>query len=235
MSLLLLLTPLLPLLAALPGGRWALPVLAPLTLYPAFAARVGRRDYFGAWKLGIAWALLLSLGVVLLVAWLPGVARGGILHGEPYRLEMFNWIATGEAPENHPSLFLPQHLLHLAAFLLLTWASGGYLGLVMGAALVAYMSYFVGSYAVASAHPLLGAIAAWVPWSVLRVAAFVLLGTVFARPLLARKLWPFTRLEYQLLLLAATGILADLLIKSLFAPTYGLFLRQLARSAGIAP
>ena len=106
---------------------------------------------------------------------------------------MFGWIATGEAPENHPAVFIPIHLLHLAVFLVLAWASAGYLGLVLGAFLVGYMSYFVGCYAVASAHPLLGAVAAWVPWSVLRVFAFVLLGCLFARPLLVRRAWPFAR------------------------------------------
>jgi hypothetical protein len=219
----------------LPGGRWALPLLAPLTLYPAFAERVRRRDYLGAWSLGLLWALLLSVGVIVLVSLRPGAAGEAILHGEAYRKEMFGWIATGEAPENHPGVFIPIHLLHLAVFLLLTWASAGYLGLALGAALVGYMSYFVGSYAVASAHPILGAVAAWVPWSVLRVFAFVLLGCLFARPFLLRRAWPFERPEYQLMALAASGLLVDILMKSLLAPSYGLFLRQLARSAGFVP
>jgi hypothetical protein len=231
----LVLTPFLPWIGLLPGGRWALPLLGPLTLYPAFAERVRRRDYLGAWSLGLLWALLLSAGVCVLVALRPGAAGEAILHGEPYRKEMFGWIATGEAPENHPAVFIPIHLLHLVAFLLLTWASAGYLGLALGAALVGYMSYFVGSYAVASAHPILGAVAAWVPWSVLRVFAFVLLGCLFARPLLVRRAWPFALPEYQLMALAASGLLVDILMKSLLAPSYGIFLRHLARSAGFAP
>lgn len=232
MSGLLALTPFLPLLGLLPGGRLLLPLVAPLTLYPEFVRRVRRRDYLGAWSRGMIWALLLSAGVIALVHFLPDGAARAIWKGEPYRQEMFGWIATGEAPENHPAVFIPIHLLHLGLFLLLTWASAGYLGLVLGAALVGYMSYFVGAYAVASAHPLLGAIAAWVPWSVIRIFAFVLLGCVFARPLLVRRVWPFERLELQLLGLVASGILADILMKGLLAPRYGLFLRQLARAAG---
>jgi len=230
-SWLLALTPFLPLLGLLPGGRFLLPLVAPLTLYPDFVQRVRSRDYLGAWSRGLLWALLLSAGVIALVHFLPGAAGQAIWNGEPYRQEMFGWIATGEAPENHPAVFLPIHLLHLGLFLLLTWASAGYLGLVLGAALVGYMSYFVGSYAVASAHPLLGAVAAWVPWSVIRVFAFVLLGSLFARPLLVRRVWPFERLETQLMGLAASGILIDILMKSFLAPSYGLFLRQLARAA----
>ena len=229
----LLLTPFLPLLAAVPGGRWLLPLAAPLTLWFAFRERVKEGDYYRAWVFGVVWAGLLSLGVVVLVLWMPDAARAGIWHGEPYRQEMFAWIATGEAPENHPAVFIPQHLLHLAVFLALTWASGGYLGLVLGAALVAYMSYFVGSYAAASGHPFLGAFAAWVPWSVIRVCAFVLLGTLFARPLLVRRAWPFGRRELRLMALAALGLVADILIKSLGAPAYGRFLRQMARTAGM--
>jgi hypothetical protein len=226
-SWLLPLTLLLPLLTVVPGGAWALPLVAPLTLWPAFRERVRAQDYLGAWTLGMAWALLLSAGVILLVLWWPEAARDGILHGEAYRQEMLGWIRTGVAPENSPRLFIPQHLLHLGVFLLLTWASGGYLGLVLGAFLVAYMSYFVGSYAAASGHPLLGSLLAWVPWSVVRVCAFVLLGALFSRPLLARRLWPFERWEVRLMTLAFAGLLVDILVKALFAPSYGIFLRQL--------
>ena len=49
---LLPLTLFLPLLAMVPGGRWALPLVAPLTLWPAFRERVRTRDYLGAWALG---------------------------------------------------------------------------------------------------------------------------------------------------------------------------------------
>ncbi|MBV8202844.1 MAG: hypothetical protein JOZ15_19685 [Acidobacteria bacterium] len=230
--LLLALTPLLPLLAAIPScSRWALPLLAPLSVYAAFAARVRRGDYEAAWQVAMVWTALLSLGVILLVELWPAAAAAGILNGEPYRKEMFGWIATGAAPENDWRLFLPVHLEHLGLFLLLTWVSGGYLGLVLGAALVDWMSYFVGSFAVAGGHPVLGAAAAWVPWSVLRVFAFVLLGAVFARPLLVRRPWPFGRKEVRLMALAAAGLVADVVVKMALAPTYGLWLREMARHA----
>jgi hypothetical protein len=229
---LLLLTPLTVLLALIPViGGWALALLSPLTLYPFFVMRVRVRDYAGAWRLGILWAVLLSAGVILLVFLFPEGARQGIFHGESYRQEMFGWIATGEGKENDWHRFLPEHLLHLAAFVVLCWVSGGYLGLVLGALLTAYMSYFVGSYAAASGHPFLGSVAAWVPWSVIRVCAFVLLGALFARSLLTRRVWPFERREFRLMALAAAGIVADILIKILLARPYGLFLRQMARSA----
>jgi hypothetical protein len=229
---LLLLTPFTVLLALIPAvGGWALALLSPLTLYLFFVLQVRERDYTGAWRLGILWAVLLSAGVILLVFLFPDGARAGIVHGESYRQEMFGWIATGEGKENDWHRFLPEHLLHLGVFVALCWASGGYLGLVLGALLTAYMSYFVGSYAAASGHPFLGSVAAWVPWSVIRVCAFVLFGALFARPLLVRQTWPFERREFRLMALAAAGIAADLLIKTFLARPYGLFLRQMARSA----
>jgi len=228
---LLLLTPLLLLLVLVPGGRFALPLLAPLTLYPAFVERVQRREYGAAWSLGMVWAVLLSAGVILLTLLWPEAARDGLLFGEPYRQEMFHWIATGEGKEGTWREFLPHHIGHLALFVLLTWVSGGYLGLALGAFLVAYMTYFVGSYAAAVDREVLGSFVAWVPWSVIRVMAFVLLGSLLARPLLTRRdrFWkvPLERPELRLLALAAAGILADIVIKATCAPAYGLFLRRL--------
>jgi len=221
-------TPLLVLLAYVPGGMWLLPLLAPLTLYPTFQARVKSGDVRGAWLAGMGWAILLSAGVIILTQLAPETAARAIWNGEPYRKEMFGWIMTGIAPENSPRQFLPIHLLHLSLFALLTYVSAGYLGLVLGAALTGYMSYFVGAYAAASHHPLLGSLVAWVPWSVVRVAAFVLLGALLARPLLLRRRWPFERKETRLFALVAAGIAADLLLKTLAAPAYGRALRSLA-------
>ena len=229
--ILLLLTPLTALLALIPfTGGLALPLVSPMTLYPFFVERVRARDYGGAWRLGILWAVLLSAGVILLVFLFPEGARKWIVHGETYRKEMFDWIATGVGKENDWHRFLPEHLLHLALFIVACWISAGYFGLILGAILTAYMSYFVGSYAAASGHPFLGSVAAWVPWSVIRVCAFVLFGALFTRPMLVRKTWPFERLEFRLMAVAAAGILTDIVMKILIARPYGLFLRQMARS-----
>lgn len=227
-ALLVALTPLAVLLVFVPGGRFLLPLLAPLALYPELARLVGQRHYGRAWGLGMAWAALLSSSVIALVHLAPEAAAAGILNAEPYRAEMFGWIATGHGREVSPELFLPEHALHLFAFVVLCWISASYLGLVLGAVLTAYMSYFVGSYAMAAQLPLLGSVAAWVPWSVVRVAAFVLLGCLFARPLLVRKVWPFGTRELRLAGLALLGIAVDVTLKILLAPAYGEMLRRLA-------
>ena len=182
-----------------------------------------------AWLLGVGWAALLSVSVIILVHWRPDLAGETILRGEPYRQEMFGWIWEGLGREVTPAVFLPEHALHLSAFLVLAYISGGYASLVLGAFLTAYMSYFVGSYAVAVHEPFLGAVVAWVPWSVVRVLAFILLGCLFAKPLLVREFWPFSKREYRLMALAGLGIGVDLTLKILLAPVYGLWLRSLGQ------
>jgi len=211
-----------------PLGRWLVPLLAPLTLYYAFRNRVRLKDHFGAWRLGMAWAALLSLGFVTLVLALPESAEGAVIHGEPYRQQMFQWIRTGEGAGVDPARFLPTHALHLMLFVALTWVSAGYLGLALGAALMGSMSYFVGSYAAAAEAPWIGSLLAWVPWSVLRVMALVLLGCLFARPLLVGRPWPFEAREKRLLLLAAGGLVADVLLEVVTAERYGELLRRFA-------
>ena len=226
-------TPLLPLVGLIPGGRFLLPLVAPLALWPAFARRVRAGSYRAAFGIALLWAALYSSGVILITETAPRFAARAILHAEPYRQEMFGWVEHGEAPENHPAQFLPQHALHLAAFALLGYVSGGYLGLALGAALVGYMSYFVGSYAASLGWPVGGALLAWVPWSILRVVSFVALGCVLARPLLIRSAWPFGARERRWILIALLGILADALLKAAAAPAYGRFLGALlARATG---
>lgn len=230
--LLLASTPLVPWLGLLPWGRWAVPLLAPLTVYVAFTNRVRLKDYLGAWRLGLGWAALLSAGVIAMVWLVPEMARDAVVHGEPHRQEMFRWIASGEGGEGDLARFLPRHLSHLALFVLLSWISAGYLGLAMGAVLTGSMSYFVGSYAAVSGNPWLGVVVAWVPWSVLRVLAFVLLGSLFARPLLVKRPWPFGGRELRLMFLAATGIVGYVLIQAFLADGYGRALLQLADGLG---
>lgn len=221
----LALTPLLPLVALLPGGKWLAPLVAPLALWPSFAAAVRAGERRRAFAAGLVWALLLTVSTIAMTQLAPQAAGRGILHGEPYRIEMFGWIEQGIGKENEPARFAPEHLLHLGAFALLSVASGGYLGLVLGAALLAYMNYFVGAFALSAGEPVVGALVAWVPWAVVRVVAFVALGSILARPLLVGWARAFGPAERRWIGWALAGIAVDLLLKTLLAPSYGVWLR----------
>lgn len=228
-SVALWLSPLAVLLFFLPSGGWWFLIAAPLALWPSFrTAIVADRDG-GAFRAALLWAILLSAATIAFVLAFPEVAAREIVRGEPYRVEMFRWIETGVGKEGDWRQFLPEHALHLALFALLAVASGGYLGLALGAGLLAYMNYFVASV-VAASDGGVGALAtAWFPWSVSRVLAFIALGTLLARPILKRTRRPFEARHRRWLALILLGLAADIGLKILLAPIFRERLGELLR------
>lgn len=225
---LLALTPLMAVLLLFPrGGGWGFIALAPLTLYAGFLERIRGGDFFGAMSRGVAWALLLSAGAIVATLWVPEAATASVVHGEVYRDEMFRWIRTGIGREGSWRQFLPEHALHLTVFALLTVTTRGYLGLALGAALLAYMNYFVASFVLASGTGPMGIAMTWFPWAVARVLAFIALGTLLSvRP---RETLATTN-GRRLLTLAVAGIAIDIALKWLLAPAWGAWLRPLLTS-----
>jgi hypothetical protein len=210
-------------------GRAALPLLATAVVYPVFARLViaGRRG--AATTAALLWAASLSVSLITHTARDPVAAGPGVLMGPSYRDEMFTYVESGVGRESDPGRFIPQHLLHAGIFCVATLLSGGLAGLAMGAVLVGYMSYYVGALA-AGPHPATAGLYGWPPWAILRVVAFILLGTVLARPLLLRLRgtpsapW-LERTDRRILFVAAALLLTDILLKSLFATTWATLLR----------
>ncbi len=179
-----LLAPLAVLLARAGGGALILPVLATLAVYPALAMLVLHERRGAAVTAVLLWTASLSAAIIACTLRDPHALEGVVLHGRAYREEMFDFIRTGSGTESDPSRFLPQHLLHLAVFCLLSAASGGLLGIALGAVLIGYMSFYVGCLAAAGGSPGTAFLLGWPPWAVLRVVAFVLLGIALSDPLL---------------------------------------------------
>lgn len=216
-------------LGLLLGQPWLLPLLnaAPAYVLMAVCLRRGaRRQAVGAM---LAWAAALAVCGTLSFALWPGDPGALVIHGPAYRDEMFRWIRTGQGTEGDVRLFLPQHLAHLSAFVVLSLLGASTVSIFMGAVLMNYMDYYVAS--LARAHVPLGTVIAfgWQPWAVCRVAAFCVLGAVLAEPLLCRLM----RYEYRglraarpYLLWAAAGIVADWVLKAALAPTWGDVLRR---------
>jgi len=135
---------------------------------------------------------------------------------------MFGWVLTGQGAESTPSQFIPQQAGHAVLFSALALVTGGVAAMPMGAVLMNYMGHYVGALAAASRHPFLTMALGWHPWAVIRVISFVVIGVVLSAPLLSR-LGSFTvdrRAARSLLLGAAAGLVADIILKTLLAPAW---------------
>jgi hypothetical protein len=212
------------------GQPWLLPLLNTAPAYAAMVSRLRRGDREGAAVAMLVWALALAVFGTLALRFWPSPPDAAVWIGPAYRDEMFRWIQTGQGREGSLRLFLPQHALHLAAFVALSLASASALSIFMGAVLMNYMAFYVASLGRAGAPVWAMAVVGWHPWSVCRVAAFCLLGVVLAEPLLSRLLrYPYPGLgaARRLLWLAGAGILADVVLKAALAPAWRGLLQRL--------
>jgi hypothetical protein len=211
---------------------WLLPILNALPAYLVLVHRLRKGERGGAVRAMLWWAATMALVGTVLFVWWPDPIGSVVLNGPAYKREMFAWIRTGRGAEGSIRLFLPQHLLHLAAFAaagLLTASAGA---IFMGAVLMNYMSYYVASLAKAGVPPWAVTLLGWQPWAVARVAAFCTLGVILAEPLLFR-LFPAARERLKVtgraayVVAAMSGILADWFLKAALAPIWGRWLRSL--------
>jgi hypothetical protein len=212
----------------LAGHPWILPALNTLPAYLAMLERLRAQDRRGAVVSVLVWAVTLAVFGTLSFALWPGPLEATILNGRAYRDEMFVWICTGVGREGNVRQFLPEHLLHLAGFVVLCLATASAFSILMGAVLMNYMAFYVASLFRAGVPAATVLAFGWQPWAICRVAAFCVLGAVLAEPLLSRVLryrYDGLRAAQPYLLAAAAGIVLDWLLKAALAPAWGLVLR----------
>jgi hypothetical protein len=210
------------------GVPWLLPLLNAAPAYVLMARRLRAGDPGGAIRAMLIWALFLAVCGTLLFACWPSDPGPLILNGPQYRDEMFHWIRTGEGSEGSIRLFLPQHLLHVGVFALLSLASASVVSIAMGAVLMNYMAYYVAALARAGAPLWTVTLLGWQPWAIVRIAGFCMLGALLAEPLLSRLFrYPYPGLasRRRLFAVALGGIVGDWILKAVLAPQWGLWLR----------
>jgi hypothetical protein len=224
---LLLAAPALTLLGYLSRQPWLLPLLQVLPAYPILVRDLRDRRPLLAILHMLAWALAIAVTMEALALQRPESGTASVLHGEAYRDEMVRWVRTGLGRESSPRLFLPEHLIHLSLFAALSLLSGSLLSLILGAVLVNYMSFYVGSLLALARHPGTVLLFGWPPWAILRVIAFVILGVVLAGPMLQRVLGiPFHWEKQRSFLLSAGALLIlDAVLKAFLAPSWSALLR----------
>jgi len=204
------------------GVPLLLPILNTLASFPFMVLALKRGDLRLAVARMLLWALTMAVAATLLSYARPAQTDTLFLRGESYRAEMFGWVLTGQGAESTPSQFIPQQAGHAVLFSALALVTGGVAAMPMGAVLMNYMGHYVGTLAAASRHPFLTMALGWHPWAVIRVISFVVIGVVLSAPLLSR-LGSFTvdrRAARSLLLGAAAGLMADIILKTLLAPAW---------------
>jgi hypothetical protein len=213
------------------GRPFLVPILNTLASYPFMLLALKRGDLRTAVARMLVWALALGVCATCLSYAFPARTDALFVRGQAYRVEMFEWVMTGRGAESTPSVFIPQQATHAALFACLALVTAGAAAMPMGAALMNYMGHYVGTLAAASAHPLVTMVLGWHPWAVVRVISFVVLGVVLSAPL-ASRLGRFQvdwTLGRRLIGWATVGLLADIVLKTLLAPTWQ---RLLLRTVG---
>jgi hypothetical protein len=205
------------------------PVLNTLPALPALFLCLRAERVRRSLGLMLVWAATLAVMSTVLSYRAPVQAGRLFINAEAYRREMLFWVLTGIGAESNPAQFVPSHLLHASLFCGLAVATGGVLAMPMGAVLVNYMGCFVGTLAGLGPRPIATALAGWVPWSVIRIVSFVILGVVLAGPLMSRAGRFHYRLREHLPLvgIALAGLATDMIVKALLAPGWHRLLKSL--------
>lgn len=176
----------------------------------------------------LGWALFTSIWTIAFTQLFPEAAAASIVRGPGYREEMFTFIRTGAGPEGDPRLFVPEHVLHYAGTMVLSFLTAGFAGLALGVVLMNYMNFYVGELVRVGARPAVGLLFGWPVWSVLRVIGFVFGAVALAHLFTSRVLrrTPYDRAANRLLLLSVGLVLADMVVKAFLAPAWRTLLRR---------
>lgn len=202
-------------LAVLLPSRLPIVVLPALVLFPSFARDVAAGRLVAAARRTLVWALALSALTIAAVLLFPARMESRVPHGPAYREEMLRWIDTGVGKESEIRAFLPDHALHFSLLLVLSFATGGAAGLLLGAFLLAYMNFYVASLALASSSPAMSLLVGWPIWSVVRVIGFVMAAVGAAGPFYNRfqRIPDDLRRGRSLLVAGAALAVIDVLLK----------------------
>jgi hypothetical protein len=177
----------------------------------------------------LLWAAVLGIVMTFICYFAPEKSEEVVIRGIGYRDEMFSWIKTGMGKEGTPSQFIPEHLLHLLLFIVLSVATVSAASILFGTILMNYMAFYVAQLLLYTNQKLLVFIVGWHFWSLFRIAGFVILGVILCEPLLSRILkykWQLKDAKYYLIA-SLILIILDITCKAIFAPGIGELMQRL--------
>jgi hypothetical protein len=198
---------------------------------PLVQGLLGWVAFFAAWRVaGPGTAALAvggwALGLTVVALWVFHGARDlvdrRVLGAARYRREMLAWLTSGKGFAARPVATARAHAVELAAYLIAAVSTANFLSIVIGAVLLNKMNAWVASLLEAARRPWTVRLLAWNLWSVVRVAAYVVLGSACAAPLAARAGLAAPRPDVELLAwVGGAGVVADLALKLLLSGPCG--------------
>ena len=200
------------------GWRSARPSLLPLIQglfgWIAFATawRAGGA-VAGALAVG-AWAAGTTLYALPVFAGESGLTDTRVWRARAYRVQMLDWLRTGRGPESRPWATAREHLVELVVYLTSAVLTANLVSIMLGAVLLNYMNAYVARLPVAGRRIWIVRLLAWNVWSLIRVAAYVMLGSAAAAPLASLAGYPSPPVQVERLLWSGgAAAVLDLLLK----------------------
>jgi hypothetical protein len=169
-----------------------------------------------------AWALGTTLASVYVFMGHPDETDRRVIRAAPYRASMLAWLETGSGPETRPIATMAAHLREAIWYTAAAVATANLASITMGAILLNEMNAYVATLLRAAKRTGRVLLFAWNVWSVVRVAAYVLIGATAAAPLLRLVGWRADAIATRNLALAgAAGVVVDLALKLALSKSSG--------------
>jgi hypothetical protein len=203
-----------------------MPILLAICVYPAFVLEA-QFSFWRAFLLLLFWTIWLSIIVLFFSYKNPESMERIIWRSADYRQAMFDWIESGVLPEGSALRVALFHIRQALLYCVAAIATANFLSILLGAALLNYMNYYVATFAKKTRVPLLAIFMAWNPWSVIRVVSFLWLGVVLSAPLL-RLFYPVQwGVSWALTLPAIVGVVLDVVLKLSLSNVWRLTLKKM--------
>jgi hypothetical protein len=201
------------------GRRVALPVVQSVLGWLAFLhAFTTLGPAWAAASVG-AWAVGTTVASVYVFVGHPQETDERVMRAAAYRSSMLAWLETGSGPEKRPAATAIAHLRETIWYTAAAMATANFGSIAMGAVLLNEMNAYVATLLRAAKRTGTVLVFAWNVWSVVRVAAYVLIGAASAVPLLRLAGWPAdASVARGLALTGAIGVVADWLLKLALSP-----------------
>ena len=131
-----------------------------------------------------AWAIGTTLASVFVFVGRPEATDLRVIRATEYRASMLEWLESGRGPEASVLSTIVRHLREAIWYTAAAIATANLASLVMGAILLNFMNAYVATLIRAARRPGLVVLLAWNLWSVVRVAAYVMIGAGASAPML---------------------------------------------------